>query len=117
MSRDLAWQAFEDYVNTLLGLSPTAASGSQFHDKGDGVDRRHHSQTDYAVQADAKYTTKGSYAISLKLMRQWAREATSAGKSFIMPIRFVDVYQDAEDFVVVPLQDYAMLLEAYRRAE
>ena len=55
------WRNFEVYVNELLGLEGTIASGSQFHDPGDGVDRRHHTETDFALMVDAKYSERASF--------------------------------------------------------
>lgn len=118
MRTPLGWAAFESYVNTLLGLSATAASGSQAHDPGDGVDRRHHSETDYALMVDAKYTERGSFSINRKLMGQYVLRAAEAGKRFALPVRLVDMRtKNVDDYVVVPLQDYAALLETYREVE
>lgn len=118
MRYELGWEAFEHYVNKALGLQATIASGSKAYDPGDGVDRRHHTETDYAVQVDAKYSEKASYAVSAKLMRQWCQRAAEAGKRFILAVRLVDGGgREVHDYVVVPLQDYVMLLESYRKAE
>ena len=114
----LGWEAFEDYVNKLLGLDSTIASGSKAYDVGDGVDRRHHSETDYALMVDAKYTERGSFSVSRKLMGQYVTRAAEAGKKFALPVRLVDMRtKTVDDYVVIPLQDYAALLETYREAE
>lgn len=118
MRHELGWEAWEAYTNKVLGLSATVASGSQDHDPGDGVDRRHHSETDYALMADAKYTERKSFSVSAKLMGQYARRAAEMGKRFVLPVRLVDTStKHVHDYVVVPLQDYVALLEAYREAE
>ena len=118
MRRELGWEAWEAHVNAALGLDRTAASGSQAHDVGDGVDRRHPSETGYALMVDAKYTEQKSFSISAKLMGQYVRRAAEAGKSFILPVRLVDkAGMGVKDFVVVPFEDYRMLLETYRRVE
>lgn len=118
MRHELGWAAWEAYVNRLLGLAPTAASGSQAHDPGDGVDRRHHSETNYALMVDAKYTERKSFSISAKLMSQYVRRAAEAGKSFVLPVRLADIVtHQVHDYVVVPLQDYVALLETYREVE
>lgn len=115
---ELGWEAFEAYVNRVLGLSATVASGSQDYDPGDGVDRRHHSETDYSLMADAKYSEQKSFSVSAKLMGQYVRRAAEAGKRFVLPVRLVDkTTKDVHDFVVVPLQDYVTLLDTYREAE
>lgn len=118
MRHELGWAAWEAYVNRLLGLDSTLASGSQAHDPGDGVDRRHHTETDYALMVDAKYTEKKSFSLNGKLLAQYVRRAAEAGKSFLLPVRLVDMRaKTVDDYVVVPLQDYVMLLETYREVE
>jgi hypothetical protein len=115
---ELGWAAWESYTNRLLGLDSTVASGSQAHDPGDGVDRRHHTETDYALMADAKYTEQKSFSLNAKLLSQYVRRAAEAGKSSVLPVRLVDkAGKDVHDFVVVPLQDYVMLLNTYREVE
>ncbi len=111
----LGWEAWESYANRALGLSATVASGSQAHDPGDGVDRRHHTETGYALMVDCKYTEQKSFSINAKLMGQYVRRAAEAGKRFALPVRLVDKGGlEAHDYVVVPLQDYVALLETYR---
>lgn len=118
MRVELGWEAWESYINRVLGLQATLASGSQAHDPGDGVDRRHHSETDYALMVDCKYTEQKSFSVNAKLLGQYIRRAAEAGKSFVLPVRLVDKStKDVHDFVVVPLQDYVMLLETYREVE
>lgn len=118
MRHELGWAAWEAYVNRLLGLDSTVASGSQAHDPGDGVDRRHHHETDYALMVDAKYTEQKSFSLNAKLLSQYVRRAAEAGKSFLLPVRLVDTStKHVHDYVVVPLQDYVMLLETYREVE
>lgn len=118
MRQELGWSAWESYINRLLDLDATLASGSQAHDVGDGVDRRHHTETDYALMADAKYTERKSFSVSAKLMGQYVRRAAEMGKRFILPVRLVDIRANTvDDYVVVPLQDYVTLLETYRKVE
>lgn len=118
MRQVLTWDAWESYINQVLGLEATLASGSQAHDPGDGVDRRHHSETDYAIMADAKYTERKSFSISAKLMGQYVRRAAEFGKRFVLPVRLVDSgTKEVHDYIVVPLQDYVELLEVYRDVE
>lgn len=118
MRHDLGWEAWEAYVNDALSLDRTAASGSHAHDVGDGVDRRHHSETGYALMVDAKYTERKSFPVNARLLAQYVRRAAEAGKSFALPVRLVDTRaRTVEDFIVVPFQDYAMLLESHRRLE
>lgn len=118
MRHELGWESFERYVNKALRLQATIASGSKAYDPGDGVDRRHHTETDYAIQVDAKYSEKASFPVNAKLMRQWCQRAAEAGKRFVLAVRLVDSGgREVHDYVVVPLQDYVALLEVYREAE
>lgn len=118
MRQTLGWDSWESYVNRVLGLEATLASGSQAHDPGDGVDRRHHTETDYAIMADAKYTERKSFSVSAKLMGQYVQRAAEFGKRFVLPVRLVDSgTKEVHDYIVVPLQDYVALLEVYREVE
>lgn len=112
------WESWESEVNNALSLSSTAGSGSQAHDPGDGTDRRHHSETDYAIQADAKFTERGSYSVNGKLMKQWSDRALSQGKRFVLPIRFWSKNASLpEDYVVLAFGDYVALVEEHRSME
>ncbi len=117
MRTALGWEAWEDQVNSDLGLSKTIASGSQAHDPGDGVDRRHYTETEWPLQVDAKFTTKGSYSVNRKFMREsWERAAT-AGQAFVLPLRFADADKgvgQTEDYVVLTYNDFQGLLQAQR---
>ena len=118
MRHELGWEAWEAHVNAVLGLDGTVASGNQAHDVGDGVDRRHRNETGYALMVDAKYTERKSFPVNAKLLSQYVRRAAEAGKSFALPVRLVDkATRSVEDFVVVPFEDYRMLLETYRKVE
>lgn len=118
MRHELGWEAWEARVNEALTLDRTAASGSQAHDVGDGVDRRHRRETGYALMVDAKYTERKSFSVNARLLSQYVRRAAEAGKSFALPVRLVDTRtKTVEDFIVVPFQDYVMLLDTYREAE
>lgn len=112
------WEYWENEVNEALGLSSTAGSGSQACDPGDGTDRRHHMVTDYAIQTDAKFTEGLSFPVNAKKLNQWCDRALAQGKRFILPVR---IWQrgtrQPSDYVVVPWQDYLMLVEAYRERE
>ena len=68
--------------------------------------------------ADAKYTERKSFSVSAKLMGQYVRRAAEMGKRFVLPVRLVDTgTKEVHDYIVVPLQDYVVLLETYREVE
>jgi hypothetical protein len=109
------WQEHESYIQRMLGLDSTIASGAKFHDPGDAVDHRHPSESDFRILADAKYTEKASYSVNLKFLRQMTDKAVELGKRFILPIRlWPNTEQLPHDYVVVSLDDFAELLEKSR---
>ena len=82
MKNARGWVAFERHANEILGLRTTVASGSRWHDPGDGVDPRHHSETDFALLIDAKYTEAQSFSLSAAKLatgcsahRRWASDS------------------------------------------
>lgn len=106
------WEAHEHYVQDLLGLDSTPASGSQFNDPGDAVDHRHPRLSRFPILADAKYTEKGSYSVAHHWMVKQVDRATELGKRFILPIRFWPRgAQHPDDYVVLTLDDFAELME------
>ncbi|AON96954.1 Holliday junction resolvase [Mycobacterium phage Tonenili] len=112
------WDYWEAEVNADLNLSPTVGSGSKAHDPGDGTDRRHHHETDYAIQADAKFTERSGFSLNGKLLGQWIDRALAQGKRFVLPVRIWSPTANAPlDLAVVPYQDYLALVEAFRTLE
>ena len=102
----------EKDVCDMLSLDPTIASGSQWHDVGDGVERNAYSV--WPIMMDAKCTVQRSYSIQRGWVKQQIDRAAVAGKRFILPLRFVDENSQHDDFVLMPLDDYAELLDAAR---
>lgn len=111
------WQEHERYTAEVLGLEMTIASGSQYHDPGDAVTRGHYSETSQWI-SDAKYTERKSFAVNAEFMKKWVERAGEQGKRFLLPLRFSRKNQwgdwEGEDYVVLQLDDFAELLEAYR---
>ncbi|QIG58367.1 holliday junction resolvase [Gordonia phage Skog] len=115
MSPTDEWQKFEDHVNETLGLERTAASGSQWHSPGDGVDNTHYDDSDFLVMADAKYTENRTFTLSSKFLGDYEMRAAEAGKRFVLPIRFANRRERVKkDFVVLSLDDFAELLTKAR---
>lgn len=106
------FEKHEQDVCDLLGLDPTIASGSQWHDTGDGVNRNAYDA--WPILFDAKCTVQRTYSINRGWMSQQIKRAVGAGKRFILPLRFVDEHGQHDDYVVMTLDDYAELLEAAR---
>jgi hypothetical protein len=105
------WEAHERHVQQVLGLDSTVASGAKFHDPGDAVDRRHHTEADFRILADAKYTEKGSYSLNSRFLRQMGDKSTSLGRRFVLPVRFwPPAERGPEDWAVIGLDDLCELV-------
>jgi hypothetical protein len=118
MKAKRGWELFERHANDVLALESTIASGSKWHDPGDGVDRRHYSETDFPLIIDAKYTESGSYAINAAKMLQWVERAQEMGKRFALPLRFWPSWSDRpEDYIVLRLDDFGELMDKLRENE
>lgn len=106
------WERFEEHCQDVLGLSGTLASGGHWHDLGDGVERDAYAPVQLII--DAKTTVRGAYSLNAKMLRQWTEKATTAGKRFLLPLRFIRETGPDEDYVVLGLDDFAELLELAR---
>lgn len=104
------WQRHERDVAELLGLKLTTSSGNQFYDPGDAVDYSPLRDNDFALFADAKYTEKKSMALNAQVLRSLTEIARIVGKRPIMPVRFFKTPDQAEDYVVMRLDDFAELM-------
>jgi hypothetical protein len=112
------WEGFERHVQFELGLDSTIASGSQFHDKGDAVDRRHPSATDYALQIECKFTVGRTFTLNAKKLSAWVKGARLSGRNFGLAVRFWPTNGlGPEDYILVPLGEYKELLDRYRQAK
>lgn len=98
-----------------LGLSPTVASGSQFHDKGDGVD---YGQDEWAFQVDAKYTEKISYSVKGRQFAEWLGQAVSRGKHFALVVRMWPRGQrQPDDLAVIPFELLVAMVQRLKELE
>lgn len=114
MRHQIGWEAWEQRVNAELGLQPTLASGSQFHDKGDGVDR---GQGEYAYMVDAKYTERISFSVG-PVMKKYVMQASMSGKKFALCVRLWARGQvTPQDYAVIPFDDFVDLVEKARHWE
>lgn len=115
MRQTWGWEGWEKHIQRELGLSATIASGSQFHDKGDAVDRRHPVDTDYALQIECKFTSGRSFTLNAKKLTAWVKQARLSGRNFGLAVRFWPTNAlTPEDYVLVPLAEYSELLNRYR---
>lgn len=115
MGKKRGWQAHEGHVQKLLNLDSTICSGNKFYDPGDGVDRSHPRQNSFALIIDAKCTTAKSFSLKLDVLKEWEEKAYAWGKRFAMPIRFENPVNDrVTDYILLPLNDFAELLELAR---
>lgn len=115
MRHAVGWAPWEIHVNEQLGLDPTVASGNQFHDKGDGVDR---GNGDWAFMVDAKYTNKNSFSLRVREMAKYVTQARITGKRFALAVRiWPPGYQQPADYAVIPFDDFAALVARLKEAE
>jgi hypothetical protein len=103
------FEKHEKHVQELLGLDATIASGSKFHDPGDGVSRNHYLDEIYRLYAEAKCTEQKSFSLKREDVASYAQRAREYGKTFCMPIRFVEP-ECYTDYVVLRLEDFAEIL-------
>lgn len=105
------WEQFEQQVQKLLDLRSTPGSGNQWHDVGDGVSRP---EDPYKLIVDCKFTESKSYSLNAGVLQKWWDKATGLGYYFALPVR-LDGHEDRiKEWVTVPLDDYAELLESHR---
>lgn len=107
------WEVFERRSNELLGLDATAASGATWKDKGDGTTRETYTEV-WPLMADAKTTVKASYSLKAKFLADMKKLALQDGKTFALPLKFTQE-EKLSEWVVVPLEDYAFLVEEHRK--
>lgn len=107
------WERWESRVNERLGLDATAASGATWKDKGDGSTRNNYEEV-WPLMVDAKTTKAASYSIKAKFVEDMHRVAKQDGKTFALPVKFLEGGHDSE-WVVVPFEDYAYLVEEHRK--
>lgn len=115
------WIKWEVECQDRLGLRSTIGSGNQFYDPSDGVDPRHHSESDYLLMIDAKCTESQSFRVSKKLMNQWIKKAKESGYRFALPVRVDNGGSpddnDVTDFAVLTFEDFVELVETYREKQ
>lgn len=107
------WERWESRVNERLGLDATAASGATWKDKGDGSTRNNYDEV-WPLMVDAKTTKAASFSLKAKFLDDMLRVARQDGKTFALPLRFIQE-PAVTDWVVVPFEDYAYLVEEHRK--
>lgn len=107
------WEAFEDRCNAELGLDSTVASGATWKDKGDGTTRDVYAES-WPLTVDAKTTIHNSFSLREKFLEDMLRTAQQSGKTFALPLLFLSSPKKRA-WAVVPLDDYAYLVEHYRK--
>jgi hypothetical protein len=115
MREQRGWEAWEKHVNEALSLTPTAASGSQWYQKGDGVDP---SDSEHAYQVDAKYTVAMSRSLGIKEWTGLRDQAAFAGKKFALPVRIWPERRPGPlDLAVITFEDFVDLVEKAKKWE
>lgn len=104
------WEKWEKDAQRALDLQSTISSGNQWSDPGDGVDRKHFTETSFPLIIDCKLTEKLSFRLDIKFLKAWKRKSQELGKIFAMPIRFLSK-DSHQDWIVVPFEDFCWLVE------
>ena len=106
---------FEGHVAMQLDLDQTITSGNKFYDPGDAVTRGN--DDPWPIYADCKSTERASMILRVKDLRNYALQAASLGKHFIMPLRFWT--RDSplrHDYTLMDFYDFKELLGLARAA-
>lgn len=117
LSKGPNWQRHELEIQQRLGLSSTIGSGNKFHDPSDGTDKKHHSEHDFQVMIDAKSTSKKSYRLSRRLLKDWREKALVWGKIFMLPLRFEYEDESTDDWIILHIDDFSEMYELARRPQ
>lgn len=110
------WFKFEEDIQGMFGLEAMPGSGNQWHSPSDGA-TANTSDVRWPLMVDCKHTVQKSYSLTRGLLDQWVRTALEKGKHFALPIRFEtpdDTTATRSDYVVIPTEDYAELVDFYR---
>ncbi len=109
------FEKHEKYVQELLDLDSTVASGNQSRDPGDAVSRAHYSDQDFRLYAEAKCTEQKSYSIKREDIAAYAKRAAEYGKTFCLPVRFIEG-NCYTDYIVLRLIDFSDILSSAQRS-
>ena len=110
------WFKFEEDIQSLFGLEAMPGSGNQWHSPSDGA-TPNTDPTPWPLMVDCKHTVQRSYSLTRKLLDQWVHTAMVSGRHFALPVRFEnpdDTTATRSDYVVIPTEDYADLVDFYR---
>lgn len=105
------WERFEHEVQRLLDLRSTPGSGNQWHDPSDGRTRP---GNPYKLMVDCKFTENKSYSLNGKMLQAWWDKSTELGYHFALPVRLGGSEGRIKEWVTVPLDDYAELVDAIK---
>jgi hypothetical protein len=106
------WEQFEHSVQELLDLRSTPGSGNQWHDPSDGRSRP---EDPYRLMVDCKHTEAKSYNLNSGVLQGWWEQAAELGYHFALPVRLAGSVGRQRDWVAIPLDDYAELLDMARK--
>lgn len=106
-----AWEQWEHEVQDLLYLRSIPGSGNQWHDPSDGRSRP---DDPYKLMVDCKFTEAKSFSLNGKMLQDWWDKATGLGYYFALPVKLGGSDGRIKEWVTVPLNDYAELLESIR---
>jgi hypothetical protein len=105
----------EAFVQGVLDLSATVASGNQFSDPSDGVHHIGKEHRKFPLMVDCKCTNSITYRIDHKFLLQWKKKTLEFGKIFALPLRFEKSegkVEETNDCIIIILDDFREILEA-----
>jgi hypothetical protein len=106
------WEQFEHEVQDVLDLRSTPGSGNQWHDPSDGRSRP---DDPYKLMVDCKHTESASYSLAAPMLQGWLDKAAELGYRFALPVRMEGgASVRTRQWVAIPLDDYAELVDAIR---
>lgn len=110
-----SWQSWEHEIAEKFGLSTCIASGNQFQDPGDAVDRSNPHEEPFRLLVDGKFTEAGSFSLNVKKLMQWFDKGVEVGKRAVIAVRlWPRGLLRPVDVVVLDANDFAELLEKAR---
>ncbi len=106
-----AWERFEREVQEVLDLRSTPGSGNQWHDASDG---RSQPEDPYKLMVDCKHTEAKTYSLGAGFLQAWWDKALQFGYHFALPVCLDGSPRRPKNWVTIPLDDYAELVDAIR---
>jgi hypothetical protein len=118
VSKTPSWQAWEQEIQSKLGLDSTICSGNKWNDIGDATDNNSPRDDSFRLLVDCKQTDKFSFSLKRADFEDWLERGLEKGKRALLAIRlWPRELIDPMDVVVIGLDDFCELLERVKQSE